>query len=73
MVTQISGKMMAKHGSSSPSQDADVVRMFQKILEDEEAEGVFREFIVSAQRRQTRVPWLLPSRSTNPFLHNTKR
>jgi hypothetical protein len=29
-----------------------VVRLFQKLLEDEEAEEVFREFIVPAQHRQ---------------------
>jgi hypothetical protein len=64
MVTLISSKMMAKHGSPSASQDADVVGLFRELLEDEEAEEVFREFIVPAQRRQTRLPWFLPPRST---------
>jgi hypothetical protein len=56
----------------SASQEADVIRFFQKLLEDQEAEEVFREFIVPAQRRQTRLPWLLPSKSTNSFLHTTR-
>lgn len=66
MGTSTNSRMRAKHGPPSASQDADVVRLFQKLLEDEEAEGVFREFIVPADRRQTRVPWFLPSR---PKLH----
>ncbi len=56
--------MIAKQGSPSAAHDADVLRLFQKLLEDEEAEEVFREFIVPAQRREMRLPWFLPSRST---------
>ena len=64
MDTPASSKMMAKHASPGASQDADVVRVFQKLLEDEEAEEVFHEFIIPAHRRQTRLPWFLPSRLT---------
>jgi hypothetical protein len=62
MATPIISNTMAKHGSPSASQDADVVRLFQNLLE--EAEEVFREFKVPAQWPQTRLPWYLPSRST---------
>jgi hypothetical protein len=64
MVTPASSKMLSQHGSPSAAQDAHVVRLFQKLLEDEGAEEVFREFIVPAQPRQTGLPWFLPSRST---------
>jgi hypothetical protein len=64
MDTPISSKMVAIHGSPSAAEDADVVRLFQKLLEDEEAEEVFREFVIPAHRRQTRFPWFLPSRLT---------
>ena len=50
----------------SASQKADVVRLFQKLLEDKETEEVLREFIVP-ERRQKR--WLLPSRLTNLVRH----
>jgi hypothetical protein len=56
MVTAVGSKMMSQHGSPSAAQDAHVVRSFQKLLEDEEAEEVFREFILPAQPRQTRLP-----------------
>jgi hypothetical protein len=52
----------------SASQEADVVRLFQKLLEDKETEEVSREFIVP-ERRQKRLRWLLPSRSTNSIRH----
>jgi hypothetical protein len=64
MVTPISSKMMATHDSPSAAQDADVVRLFENLLQDEEAEEVFREFIVPDRRHQTRLSWFLPSRST---------
>jgi hypothetical protein len=66
MVTPISSKM-AQHGSPSAAQDPDVVQLFQKLLEGEEAEEVFREFSVPALWRQARLPWLLPSRSTRQY------
>ena len=55
-------------GSSSASRDEGVLGLFQKLLEHEETEEVFREFIVP-ERRQKRLRWLLPSRSTNLVRH----
>jgi hypothetical protein len=64
MVTPVSGKVMGTHDSPGAAQDADLVRSFENLLEDEEMEEVFREFIVPDRRRRTRFPWFLPSRST---------
>jgi hypothetical protein len=64
MVTPVSSKVMGTHNSPSAAQDADLVRLFENLLEDEETEEVFREFTVPERRRQTRFPWFLPSRST---------
>jgi hypothetical protein len=58
MVTPASSKIVTEHGLPLPAQGVDVVRLFQQLLEDEESGEAFREFIVLAERWQTRLPWV---------------